>query len=241
MKPKYWLKNTGGFALAAALTGPMAMAGENIDPDGTGARYAWGENIGWLNAEPGGDGGPGVLVGDDGLTGYLWSENTGWVSLSCLNTASCGTVDYGVTNDGAGNLAGYAWSENLGWISFSCANEGSCATKNYGVTIDPASGEFGGRAWSENAGWISFRGMNGGVSYGVVTAWRGTAACVAAPDADLNDDGVVNILDMAQVGSCFGQDPNAVSQCRLADTNCDGTIDMTDVNFVLAGFGRPLP
>ena len=85
--------------------------------------------------EPGawGDGGPGVAVGDFELTGYVWAENIGWVSLSCENTSSCGTVDYGVTNDGSGNLSGYAWGENVGWISFSCENTGSCSTVEYGV------------------------------------------------------------------------------------------------------------
>ena len=32
---------------------------ENIDPDNDGSQYAWGENVGWMNLEPGGDGGPG--------------------------------------------------------------------------------------------------------------------------------------------------------------------------------------
>jgi hypothetical protein len=38
--------------------------------------------------------------------------------LSCENTATCETQDYGVTNDGQGQLSGYAWSEDAGWISF---------------------------------------------------------------------------------------------------------------------------
>jgi len=35
------------------VAGP-ALATDNIDPDDTGAQFAWGENTGWLNAEPGG-------------------------------------------------------------------------------------------------------------------------------------------------------------------------------------------
>jgi hypothetical protein len=91
---------------------------ENIDPDNDDSHYAYGENVGWFNAEPSGDGGPGVEVEDSKLTGYIWSENIGWVSLSYENTSSCATVDYGVTNNGRGNLSGYAWGENVGWISF---------------------------------------------------------------------------------------------------------------------------
>jgi hypothetical protein len=134
---------------------------ENIDPYDANNQYAWGENVGWLNFEP--DTGDGVQVGSYTLTGFIWAENIGWISLSCENTSSCGTVNYGVTNDGSGNLSGYAWAENVGWISFSCANTGSCGAVSYGVTID-ANGNFGGQAWGENIGWINF----GLVDYQVV-------------------------------------------------------------------------
>ena len=223
------------------FAGP-AVAVDNIDPNDDGSQFAWGENTGWLNAKPGGDDGPGVFVEDDGLSGYLWSENTGWVSLSCLNTASCGTSDFGVTNNGNGTLAGYAWSENAGWISFSCTNEGSCATKNYGVIINPATGEFSGRAWSENTGWITFRNTNGGVSYGVTTSWPngGVPTCVPAPDADLNNDGIVNAGDLSLVGSCFSQNPPAGSR-QVADTNCSGGVGIDDLQFVLGSFGQTVP
>src|SRR5215831_3863246 len=69
---------------------------ENIDPNNDNSQFLYGENIGWLNAEPLGEGGPGLQVESDNLTGYLWSENVGWVSLSCLNTNSCAAVDFGV-------------------------------------------------------------------------------------------------------------------------------------------------
>jgi hypothetical protein len=147
--------------------GPQLLAGENVDPNGTDAQYAWGENIGWLNAEPMGDGGPGLEVSDFAVTGWMWSENAGWVSLSCENNGICGQADYGVTNDGQGNLAGYAWSENLGWINF--------APTTAGVTIDPVTGEFSGDAWSENAGWIRFSGAN----HGLETGW----SCSPLPPA----------------------------------------------------------
>jgi hypothetical protein len=94
--------------------GCQAVLAENIDPHGDDSQYAYGENVGWFNAEPVGDGGPGVAVNDTKLTGYIWAENIGWVSLSCENTGSCGTLNYGVTKDGNGNLSGYAWGENVG-------------------------------------------------------------------------------------------------------------------------------
>jgi hypothetical protein len=142
-----------GLCLAAILCGGRAPA-ENIDPDGDGHRHAWGENVGWIDAEPSGDGGPGLAVADFSVTGWLWGENVGWVSASCQNTAVCATSPYGVANDGYGNLSGFAWSENAGWVRFdggSCGPDPTC-----GVRIDPATGYFQGRAWSENLGWITF-------------------------------------------------------------------------------------
>jgi hypothetical protein len=147
------------------------VAAETIDPLNTGAQYAWGENIGWLNAEPNVAGNPGVTVSGIKLTGYMWGENVGWINLNCSNNNTCATTgNYGVKNNGIGGLSGYAWGENIGWISFSCRNAAlapfvpfldpspaSCASNgNYGVTIDPVTGLFSGKAWGENVGWIVF-------------------------------------------------------------------------------------
>lgn len=112
-------------------------------------KFAWGENVGWITLE-------GVTVSSSALTGYAWGENVGWISLDCNNTSSCGTVNYGVQNNGSGTVSGYAWGENTGWVSFSCTNTSSCGTVNYGVTINTSNGRFSGYAWGENVGWIVF-------------------------------------------------------------------------------------
>ncbi len=74
--------------------GGVANAAENIDPNNDNSQFAYGENVDWLNFEPGGDGGVVAEVSDSGITGYVWAENFGWVSLSCLSTSNCGNVDY---------------------------------------------------------------------------------------------------------------------------------------------------
>ena len=142
--------------VVCSIAAATAASADTIDPANDGSQFAWSENAGWLNAEPSGDGGPGARIWLTGAEGWIWAENVGWMSLSCTNTTSCSTVNFGVTNDGAGNLAGFAWSENAGWLSFACENTASCATVDYGVVVDPATGEFTGWAWSENLGWISF-------------------------------------------------------------------------------------
>jgi hypothetical protein len=149
-------------AVIGAITAAAAAFAENVDPANDGSQYAWGENVGWINAEPAISGTPiaqGVTVSGYAVTGFMWGENVGWINLSCQNNGTCAqTGNYGVTNDNAGNLGGYAWGENVGWISFSCNNNPStCAsTGSYGVHINPATGEWSGTAWGENIGWINF-------------------------------------------------------------------------------------
>lgn len=126
------------------------------------------------------------------LRGWMYGENIGWVSLSCENTASCGTVDYGVTNDGDGRLGGYAYSENVGWISFSCENTGSCDNAYYGVPID-SLGNFKGFAYGENIGWTfpCFVDLEDYARF--AQFW--IAAGVELP-SDLDEDGIVGPDDL---------------------------------------------
>jgi hypothetical protein len=158
-------------AVLGALVLANAALAEDVDPQNDGSQHIWAANLGWLNAEPLGNGGPGLSLTEDDASGWLWSANTGWISLSCENTSSCATVEYRVHHDGAGNLSGYAWSPNVGWISFSCADSGTCGAVNYAVEVDLGSGEMSGYAYAANAGWISFSCQNtsscGSVDFGV--------------------------------------------------------------------------
>jgi hypothetical protein len=170
------------FTRVATVTLVVTLAtsavAENIDPMNDGSQYAWAENVGWINAEPSGDGGPGVEVGDFELTGWLWGENIGWINLSCENTSSCGSKRYGVANDTYGNLSGFAWGENVGWVNF--------RPSTAAVAIDPTNGNFSGRAWGENIGWITFA-STGPNPFKVTTAWR----------CDPNPGPVANTLQLA--------------------------------------------
>lgn len=170
--------------IAIFLTGivfaPAAFASWTDGAIDATDKYAWGENIGWLDfGTSAGD----VSIADTALTGYVWGENIGWISLNCSNDSTCGTVDYGVINDNNGNLSGYAWSENIGWINF--------APVFGGVSIN-SSGEFLGYAWNESAGWIVFNCATtnscGTVDYKVKTDWRPRSAR-AACDNSTDDDG----------------------------------------------------
>ena len=121
---------------------------ENINPYDDDSQYAYGENIGWLNADP--NTADGVQVASDKLTGYIWAENIGWINLSPTSYG-------GILNDVAGVLSGFAWGENVGWINFNPVNGG--------VTID-SDGNFDGWAYGENIGWIHFSSTSP-IAYGV--------------------------------------------------------------------------
>jgi hypothetical protein len=139
---------------------------DNIDPDNDGSKYAYGENVGWLNfGTRDGD----VTVSDPNLTGYIWGENIGWINLY---------PNYGgVINDGTGLLSGYAWAENAGWINFNPIVPDD--TTHYGVTID-SEGNFSGWAWGENIGWIHLQAVSP-VAFKVKTSW------ITSCRIDMND------------------------------------------------------
>jgi len=74
-------------------------------------------------------------AGTPGLVEITYSATTntsangwdGWISLSCTNTNSCATSNYGVSVDGAGGMSSYAWgSDVVGWTSFSGASMEVC-------------------------------------------------------------------------------------------------------------------
>jgi hypothetical protein len=154
------------FLVSAMSALTVAVFGAtNVDPGVTGsARYAWGENAGWVNLY--GDGTNGVLVQPTHLQGLAWMENVGWLNFGEGAPAGPGShytntapdqftqPNFGVNNNGLGNLWGMAWGENIGWVNFG-GSEGTST-----VSIDPGTGRFSGDAWGENVGWISFTGVS---------------------------------------------------------------------------------
>jgi len=166
--------------LTLFLSGVFVFSGSPVFASSTDGiidssdKYAWGENIGWLNF---GTTEGNVHITDSALTGYAWAENIGWISLNCSNDSSCGTVDYKIANDSEGTLTGYAWSENTGWINFN---------PTYGGVTINSSGEFLGYAWGENIGWIVFNcattdSCDPGIDYKVKTDWRPQSARATTP------------------------------------------------------------
>lgn len=96
------------------------------------AKYAWSNNVGWINFAPAKSN---VQITDSVLTGSAWSTNDGWINLA--------PAKGGVKNNGAGQLSGSAWGEQVGWIDFS------------DVSINSA-GKFTGTATGTVIGTLTF-------------------------------------------------------------------------------------
>ncbi len=216
-------------ALAAA-----AVFAQNVDPLNIGSKYAWGENIGWLNAQPSGPTGPGLTVTSTDVTGYMWSEHAGWMNFSCKTNSLCGGAagSWGVGNDGAGHLSGYAWGENSGWLNFSCGTNSACGgpAGTWGVSIDPATGIFSGQAWGENVGWITFNCTStsscGSVAYQVQTGWP----------VDTDGDGVLSYdeLMLSFVNLKLNAKEERMTEAfQRLDLNGDGRVSIEELEAVL--------
>lgn len=113
-------------------------------------RFAYGANLGWLDARA--DGTNGAVIGDYVCSGYIYSANVGWIHLGSglpangIRYENNSADDYGVNHDGFGHLRGFAYGANIGWIQFE--SEGAPG-------VDLKTGRLGGSIYSANCGWIS--------------------------------------------------------------------------------------
>ncbi len=189
-------------------------------------KWAWSENIGWINF---GNANGNVHITDSGMTGYAWSSYYGWINLAPTNG--------GVSIDNNGNLSGYAWGSNTGWINFS------------GVSIDD-SGYFQGFANGTITGQINFNCANNGTcassDYKVRTDYRYYCArnsCGGGPppifyecndNFDNDGDGLTDYPDDPGCSSFSDNDESddpeepATACSDGEDNDGDGLIDMED-------------
>jgi len=142
-------------------------AAPTIDPDN---QYAYGANIGWINASN-------AVIGQAFCSGYMYGANVGWIHLgdgAPVNNVAYqnnSANDYGVNHDGQGSLSGYAYGANIGWINFE-------PTGN--PTVDLLTGALGGYAWGANVGWINLSTL--------------ATLTLAAPDSD--GDGIPDAWEL---------------------------------------------
>ena len=106
--------------LLVAVAASWAAGQTNIDDS---QKFAWSENLGWLNWRDANGGENGVRVRPTFLAGFIWSENTGWISLG----SGAPSHRVGHHNDAADS-------------------------SHFAVNIDPATSDLFGLAWGENIG-----------------------------------------------------------------------------------------
>jgi len=146
------MAHTGTALLAAAFVfAGAAQAQSNINPVD---KFAWGENIGFLNFRDANGAMDGGVVLADHLRGWVWAENVGWINLGNGGGPYANTDDtnFGVNIDPfTGELSGFAWGENIGWINFGTTP----FVGTDGARFVRPQGRFEGFAWGENVGWIN--------------------------------------------------------------------------------------
>lgn len=168
-------------ALAALCTVGVARGDTTINASN---RYAYGANVGWLDAR--GDGTNGAVIGQFFCTGYVWSANCGWISLGNGPTngwrySNTSPSDWGVNHDGVGALRGMAYGANIGWIAFE---------SNGNPRVDLRTGALSGSAWGANVGWI-----------GLSNAFAFARTDTLDPGRDSDSDGIPDAWELANAGS----------------------------------------
>lgn len=206
------------WAWPAAPTEPPSS---NIDPT---HRFAWTENVGWINWQHGSPNqGDGVLVTTTYLAGFIWTENTGWINLGGIPPGDdthyandpADSTTFGVNVDPAtGDLFGLAWGENIGWINFD--TRGALGSHDQQARLDFCANRLRGFAWGENIGWINLNGPLHFIALGP-TCMPGDAAC----------DSIIALVDYAVLISRF-KGPGVVVDCPSFDADNDGDVDLLD-------------
>jgi hypothetical protein len=208
--------------MAAGLS--AASASTTIDPIN---RYAWGANIGWMNAVA--DTNNGAVIGDYACSGYIYAADIGWINLGSgsptngIRYQNLSATDFGVNNDGLGNLTGYAWGANIGWITFE---------QTFGhPQVNLLTGELSGSVWSANCGWISLSNAVASVQTdtlspgslapnGLPIPWLLTYFATTNVNANADPTGKGNTIGQDYIA---GTDPNNVnSVLRIIFENFTG-------------------
>lgn len=211
------IKNQVLAAVALAALAAPAMAQTTVNSTN---KFAWGENVGWINFRDANNGVQGVrFTTGSFLSGFAWGENIGYINFgdgtptNGVSYANVNGNDAGVNYDaGTDKVTGLAWGENVGWINFTLPT----LPANQQATYDSANRRLRGYAWGENIGWINLDVAVGGqfVSFDVACS-----PCDIADDAGdlLPTAGVNSGVNEGDYNAFFQGFFSAIPQCDIAD------------------------
>lgn len=106
-----------------------------------------------------------LVPGGTPITGYAWSDTVGWLDMSCQNSGTCATSDFGLSIADDGSISGCAWSENVGWVSAAAEDLTGCPSGTCNARMD----ELALRGWmkvvnasdAQSGGWDGFISLSG--------------------------------------------------------------------------------
>lgn len=193
--------NIPSILTALLISAAVVQAASNVDPANP---YAYGANIGWVNAYANGTNG--AVVGEFVCRDYLYGANVGWIHLgngaptNGVRYTNAGANDYGVNHLGDGRLRGFAYGANIGWINFEDTGN---------PRVDFKTGNLHGFIYSANCGWISLSNavarvrilnIQPGVDTdgdGIADAWERLYAAnltvLGGPGKDSDGDGISDL------------------------------------------------
>jgi Bacterial TSP3 repeat len=190
---------------------PSGKGATTIDPVN---KYAYGANLGWINAST--DGANGAVIGEYVCSGYLYSPNVGWINLGGGSPANGiryqnnSATDFGVNHDGRGHLSGYAWGANIGWIQFTDTTATGPLPEADVPRLDLKTGKLGGLAYSANGGWISLSNALAYVQTDTIQS-----------GADTDGDGIADAWELSYTNTLGAFNAGT-------DTDGDGVSDLAE-------------
>ena len=210
-----------GAMVLVACTAPLGADSNIAAPH----KFAWGENVGWLNWSDANNRTQGVEVYITGsvqyLKGWIWGENIGWIHVGDGNAPYTNTdnTNYGVNiNPATGAMRGLAWGENVGWIVFD-----DLTVPSESPSWNYAQRRSQGYAWGENIGWVN---LEDGVKF------------ICALPGDVDYDGDVDIFDFGVFASNFTLNVPAFTR---GDCDGDGDVDIFDFGLLAPNFTAMCP
>lgn len=188
--------------------------------------YVWGNELGWINLNPTGEGVTFANATTGLLTGKAWSQVSGWINFA--PTGQTVTI-----SPSTGQFSGWAWTGGPfgGWIKFDCSDNDSCVD----TTWSPSSGgpRSGSVPSATNDVCSNITGIQSTLPQGYSVSAEGS--CIQVTDACPNIAGDQALVPGGfvrnEIGACV---PSGVDYCA----NIAGNQNVIPSGYVVSNAGN---